>query len=124
MITRQARTRVHVSGARARKESTPSSASFVLRFGAVGVACTMLEIGRDLVAVYAVDVGERPSPLTDAEVGVLRSLLEGKSNAEIAKERGTATRTIANQVASIFRKHGLSSRAELAAFYYLGTLGD
>jgi DNA-binding NarL/FixJ family response regulator len=104
---------------------TPSSASFVLPSGAVGaVACTVLEIGRDLVAVYAVDVGKRPSPLTDAEVVVLRALMEGKSNAEIAKERGTASRTIANQVARIFRKHCVSSRAELAALYYLGILGD
>lgn len=56
-----------------------------------------------------------PPPLTTAERAVMALLLEGQSNAAIARRRGRAVRTIANQVASIFRKYGVGSRAELAA---------
>jgi DNA-binding NarL/FixJ family response regulator len=42
-------------------------------------------------------------------------LLEGKRNADIARERGTSVRTVANQVAAIFRKLKVRSRAELVA---------
>ncbi len=53
--------------------------------------------------------------LTGAEREVLDHLLAGKSNAVIARLRRTSVRTVANQVASIFRKLGVSSRSELAA---------
>jgi DNA-binding NarL/FixJ family response regulator len=36
------------------------------------------------------------------------------SNAAIARERKTSVRTVANQVASLFRKTGARSRAEIA----------
>jgi len=42
-------------------------------------------------------------------------VLEGQSTASVAQARGTSPRTIANQIATIFRKLGVSSRAELAA---------
>lgn len=66
------------------------------------------------VASEATRAGASPS-LTNAERAVMALLLEGKSNAEIAKARKTAVRTVANQVASLFRKYGVGSRAELAA---------
>lgn len=53
--------------------------------------------------------------LSDAEREVVRAVLAGMSNEEIAASRGTASRTIANQLASIFQKLGVSSRAELSA---------
>ena len=53
--------------------------------------------------------------LTTAEEAVLALLLDGHDNATIAEARGTAARTIANQIAGIYRKLGVSSRAELAA---------
>lgn len=52
--------------------------------------------------------------LTAAEIDVVRDVLAGLSNAEIGERRGTALRTIANQVAAIFRKLGVSSRLELS----------
>jgi DNA-binding NarL/FixJ family response regulator len=52
-------------------------------------------------------------PLTDAERHVLAALLAGKSNADIAKERETAARTVANQVARLFKKLAVRSRSEL-----------
>jgi DNA-binding CsgD family transcriptional regulator len=51
--------------------------------------------------------------LTPVEAEVTRLLAAGLSNAEIARVRGTARRTVANQVASVFRKLGVSSRLEL-----------
>lgn len=56
-----------------------------------------------------------PPVLTEAERKVLKLVLEGHSNAHIARVRGTATRTVANQIASLFRKHDVHSRAELVA---------
>jgi DNA-binding CsgD family transcriptional regulator len=56
-----------------------------------------------------------PADLSAAERDVLRWLLQGETNAQVAARRQTAVRTAANQVASIFRKIGVTSRAELAA---------
>ena len=53
--------------------------------------------------------------LTAAERAVLRLILDGESNRGIAERRGTSVRTIANQLAVIFRKFGVASRDELAA---------
>jgi DNA-binding NarL/FixJ family response regulator len=55
--------------------------------------------------------------LSAAERAVATLVLRGWSNAEIASHRGTTKRTAANQVASIFRKLGIASRAELAAAF-------
>jgi DNA-binding CsgD family transcriptional regulator len=52
--------------------------------------------------------------LSDAEKEVAKLLLAGRSNAEIAAARGRSVRTVANQVASIFRKLRVGSRLELA----------
>ncbi len=53
--------------------------------------------------------------LTEAERDVVTGILRGESNAAVAKRRGTHTRTVANQVAGIFRKLGVRSRSELVA---------
>jgi DNA-binding NarL/FixJ family response regulator len=53
------------------------------------------------------------SSLSPSEREVLERVAEGASNAEIARERSTAVRTIANQVASILRKTGCASRFDL-----------
>src|SRR5262245_8292819 len=51
--------------------------------------------------------------LTAAERDVARLLARGLSNARIARLRRTSTRTVANQVASLLRKVGAESRADL-----------
>ena len=51
--------------------------------------------------------------LTMAEREVTALLLAGASYADIAHCRESSTRTVANQVASVFRKLGVHSRAEL-----------
>jgi DNA-binding NarL/FixJ family response regulator len=52
--------------------------------------------------------------ISPAELGVARCVAAGASNAEIAAVRGTSVRTVANQISSILRKTGLSSRCDLA----------
>lgn len=54
-----------------------------------------------------------PDALTDAEREVAELIFEGRSNAEIAEQRGVAVRTVANQVASILKKCACGSRGEL-----------
>ena len=51
--------------------------------------------------------------LAPGEREVLRLLLAGLSNSEIAAARGTSARTVANQVASLLKKLGARSRYEL-----------
>jgi DNA-binding NarL/FixJ family response regulator len=51
--------------------------------------------------------------LPRAESSVLQHLVEGRSHAEIASLRGTSERTIANQLASIFRRLSVSGRNDL-----------
>ncbi len=53
---------------------------------------------------------ERLSP---AEFASLRMLVEGKTYAEIGRERGVALRTVANQIASMFRRLNLSRKSGL-----------
>jgi DNA-binding NarL/FixJ family response regulator len=53
--------------------------------------------------------------LSAAERAVVAAALRGCSHAEIARERGSSPRTIANQLACAFRKLEVRSRAELAA---------
>lgn len=69
----------------------------------------------ELVVVQLPSRAERRiAALRPSEQEVARGLINGKTNAEIAAERGTSARTIANQVAAIFRAYGVCSRAELA----------
>jgi len=51
-----------------------------------------------------------PVPLSLAETAVLRGLLAGKSYAQISGARATSMRTVANQLATAFRKLGVSGR--------------
>jgi DNA-binding NarL/FixJ family response regulator len=53
--------------------------------------------------------------LTQAERQVVAGVLNGRTNAAIATARRTSCRTVANQLAGIYRKLGVSSRWELAA---------
>jgi DNA-binding NarL/FixJ family response regulator len=53
--------------------------------------------------------------LTDAECRVAVAITRGWSNARIARENRTTVRTVANQVASLLKKLGVSSRTGVAA---------
>lgn len=56
-----------------------------------------------------------PECFTPAERQVLALVLEGHSNAEIATTRSTSQRTVANQLAALYRKRGVTTREELVA---------
>jgi DNA-binding CsgD family transcriptional regulator len=82
-----------------------------------GVRATDLASGdeRYVVISHPLPEGHASKGLTDAESAVLVLVLRGLSTEVIAKMRGTSSRTIANQLGSIYRKHGVRSRVELAA---------
>jgi DNA-binding CsgD family transcriptional regulator len=58
---------------------------------------------------------ELATSLTDAECGVIRLLVEGRSHSEMSRIRDRSPRTIANQLGSAFRKLGASGRTALVA---------
>jgi DNA-binding CsgD family transcriptional regulator len=62
------------------------------------------------------------SSLTDAELEVARMLADSYSNAAIAKTRGTAINTAANQVAAVYRKLQVRCRRECILRLYGGRL--
>ena len=68
-----------------------------------------------VVLVVPLPEWELPAVLTAAEREVARAVLDGRSAGEIARQRGTSVRTVANQVQSIYQKLGVGSRVELAA---------
>ena len=55
----------------------------------------------------------RPVSLTPAEKSVASMALRGLSTADIAALRESAPKTVANQLASVYRKLDISSREEL-----------
>ena len=69
-------------------------------------------LGEELLAV-SIPADTRKFELTVTELAVARMAARGLSNAEIARRRRRAVRTIANQVAAILAKLCLSSRAQL-----------
>lgn len=61
-------------------------------------------------------VRSKTERLTPAELDVAALVLEGLTNLAIAERRGRSVRTVANQLASIYAKLEVGSRAELAAW--------
>lgn len=54
-----------------------------------------------------------PPELTPAEQEVVRKMLDGNTNAEIARARKTSSNTVANQLQSVYAKLRVSGRSEL-----------
>ena len=54
-----------------------------------------------------------PTSLTDGECDIVARILRGQSTQTIVAERKVSRSTLANQLASIFAKLGVCSRAEL-----------
>jgi DNA-binding NarL/FixJ family response regulator len=80
-----------------------------------GLTASVFEIGGERLVVLGYPITHDASGLTRAEQDVVDGALAGKSNRRIAVERGRSARTVANQMASAFRKLGVASRSELAA---------
>lgn len=72
-------------------------------------------------AIYRVVSWSRPDTaiariLSPAECSVVRLVIEGLSHAEIASRRRTSMRTVANQLASAFRRLNVSGRLQLCRY--------
>ena len=70
--------------------------------------------GVDLAMARLTPAATSPG-LSDAERAVVTGILGGKRIAAIARERGTSPRTVSNQLASVYKKLGVSSRREVIA---------
>lgn len=68
-----------------------------------------------VVVSLPLDTQTDDTRLTTSESQIVSAIRDGRSNAEIARMRGTSVRTVANQVAGLFRKLGVASRVELIA---------
>ena len=56
-----------------------------------------------------------PEGLTPAEQEIVRGVVGGASNGEIAKLRGVSANTVANQLRAVYEKLGIRSRYELVS---------
>ncbi len=66
---------------------------------------------------FRLKVESKLKMLTPSESAIAELVMEGQSNKMISHIRGTTTSTVANQLASIYRKLKVFSRAELIAFF-------
>jgi DNA-binding CsgD family transcriptional regulator len=82
-----------------------------------GLVALRLDEDRVLFA-YPLAGPRLAASLTEGERHVVLLALDGLDNAEIARVRGTAARTVANLLARAFRKLGVRSRSELAALLF------
>ena len=80
-----------------------SEAGTTARLRGNGTACWLV------LPLEALNLDPR---LTQAERQVVAGVLNGRTNAAIAKTRRTSTRTVANQLAGIYRKLGVSTRPD------------
>jgi DNA-binding NarL/FixJ family response regulator len=81
--------------------------------GPAGLTVSSLEIDGDEFVLFEWSVATPSRELTLAERHVLDLVTSGASNAEIARQRGTSARTVANQVASLLGKLNARSRYDL-----------
>ena len=75
-----------------------------------------LQFGSEELFVLSLPIGLPPKiarKLSPSEIDVLEKVLDGLSNAAIAEARNRHPRTVANQLASAYRKLGIGSRNEL-----------
>lgn len=87
-----------------------------------GVDSFEIELDGETLVVVSLPIttGDVLETLTPIERAVALDAVAGLSNAAIAKKRERSVRTIANQLASIYRKLGVGSRAELCALVIKG----
>jgi DNA-binding CsgD family transcriptional regulator len=80
-----------------------------------GLQASTFSLKDDEYAVLSFPLPELriPRGLSRAEEDVVRAVLEGQSNAQIARARGTSSNTVANQLRSIYAKLGISGRVDL-----------
>jgi DNA-binding NarL/FixJ family response regulator len=57
---------------------------------------------------------EKPTPLTDRELAVLKLVVEGKTNQEVGLALGISDKTVEKHLDNIFTKLEVTSRVEAA----------
>lgn len=87
-----------------------------------GLAVDVIDDGEFAVLSWPIE-GLAVDRLSRAEREVLAQVLRGASNAEIARARGSAVRTVANQVAAVLHKLGVASRFDLIRRFGDGARG-
>jgi DNA-binding CsgD family transcriptional regulator len=91
-----------------------STAARLVRSGIRGLGvATHAELVAAVEPARALSRSDLPASLTRAEREVAWLVVEGASNGEIARQRRTAERTVANQLQAIYTKLGVGSRREL-----------
>ena len=76
---------------------------------------SVTELGDGLVMISASEQGPSELDLSRAEREVLELALRGPSNQVFLAVRGCSTRSIANQLASVYQRLSVSGRRELPA---------
>lgn len=79
-----------------------------------GLEASRITVGEEELALltFPISPPALPETFSAAEREIAVAVLEGRSNAEIAAERETSIRTVANQIGAMFRKLGVHSRPE------------
>lgn len=81
------------------------------------VVARELTLGDEPVVVVSLNLRSiLPGLLTEAEKDIGLSIVLGRTTLEIATERETSVYTVNNQIAAIFRKLNVNSRAEFSSF--------
>jgi len=65
---------------------------------------------------------ENKFKLTTKELELLAAVAQGKTNAEIAVDRGLSSETVKSELKRIFRKIGAANRTEAAVRFATGKL--
>lgn len=126
-----ARTQLEYGRVLATDPSAAEQASTLLRFATdTAERLGMHEVAaaaRSLASSLAPTPNGRPAPiagLTSRELGVLRLLVEGRSNRQIGEHLAISHHTAANHVRAILLKAGCSNRTEAAAWAVRNGLVD
>jgi DNA-binding CsgD family transcriptional regulator len=82
------------------------------RSGQASLRVARITMGEHELAILSVPL-RATVELTHAEREIVGRVAAGESDRQIASARGTSPRTVANQLRTLFRRLGVSSRAEL-----------
>lgn len=91
-----------------------------------GLEVSAFSAGPDeyVIFSYPLPTFRLPGGLTPAERAVIESLLRGEHPEHIAVSRKRSLSTVRNQIRAVYKKLGVSSRAELAVLCGAGASGD
>lgn len=105
------------------KDSTAEDLVAAVRVVAAGEALLAPSITSKLIADYAArpaprDTSAALSPLTERELGVMRLVATGLSNAEIAEQLFLSEQTVKTHVSRVLGKLGLRDRTQIVVAAY------